>query len=105
VIVGAASAIQVWTLVVATLAVLASVGGIIANAQMSARSEHQTWKRDLRSQYYTALDDEVENVKRTLGKSPSPSKQEKIEAFYLLYPKMTNVTTYGTSEVWKDPVF
>ena len=101
---GTVSAIQFWTLIVAILAVLSSVAGIFINANLNSRSEHQTWKRDLRSQYYSALDDEVQNFKLTIARSPAPTQQEKLEAFYLLYPKITNVTTYGTLSV-RDAAF
>jgi hypothetical protein len=98
------SGIQIATLIVAILAVLASLGGAYLNSRLSERSEHRTWQRDLRNQYYSALDDEVQNFKLTIAKSPAPTQQEKFEAFYLLYPKISNVTTYGTVSI-RDAAF
>jgi len=101
---GTTTGIEIATLIVAILAVLSTIAGIFISANLNSRSEHRTWKRDLRSQYYSALDDEVQNLRRTIAKSPSPSELEKREAFYLLYPKISNVTTYGTVSV-RDAAF
>jgi hypothetical protein len=48
-----ASAIQIWTLAVAGLAVGTSLAGIFINAFLVRRSEHKTWQRDLRIRIYT----------------------------------------------------
>ena len=50
---GAASTIQIATLVVAGLAVGTSLAGIFINAFLTRRSEHKTWQRDLRIRIYT----------------------------------------------------
>jgi hypothetical protein len=98
------SSIQYWTLFVAILAVMASVFGIFFSAHLNARSEYQIWKRDRRSQYHSELDVEAQIFKRAISKSPPPTRGERLEAFYNLYPKMTNVSTYGTVDV-RDAAF
>lgn len=99
-----ASGIQIATLIVAIFAVIASLGGAILTSHLGARSEHRTWKRDLRTQYYSAFDDEVQNFKITIARSPVPTQQERYQAFYLLYPRISNVTTYGAVSV-RDAAF
>jgi hypothetical protein len=101
---GTTTGIQVATLIVAILAVVASIGGILVSSHLSSRAEHRSWKRDLRSQYYSALDDEVQTLKLMLGQSPPPTRDQKLAAFYRLYPLIANVTTYGTVSV-RDAAF
>jgi hypothetical protein len=47
------SGIQIWTLVVAALAVLFSLGGIAASALFTRRIEHRQWVRDLKFTSYS----------------------------------------------------
>ncbi len=54
-ILASASPIQVWTLIVAGLAVVASVAGILVSAFLSRQSEQKVWRRDLRVRLYSDL--------------------------------------------------
>ena len=66
-IVAGASAVQIATLVVAGLAVAASVVGIVLNTYFSSRSEHQAWKRDLRVRKYSDCIEAAEKLFTLLG--------------------------------------
>lgn len=97
----AASGIQVATLVVAGLAVVASITGIFFNARLSARSEHSVWQRDLRIQLYGALASSAERFTVLLSKHPASTLKERMIAHEDVFQKLTEVSTYGSIEVRK----
>jgi len=80
----ATSAIQVWTLVIAALAVVASVTVGALTVSMTRRSEHTVWLRDLRVRLYSdcmmAANEYLKRV--TVEEVSAPPQQEGSESAY-----------------------
>ncbi len=109
------SAIQIWTLILAGLAVAASIGGTIYNAKTASASEHKVWQRDLRVRIYsecTAVAEEfvtlltsfAANVHQSKRSQASHSKEvEQIrrvaELRIELMTKTDEVQTFGAKTV------
>jgi hypothetical protein len=95
------SGIQIWTLVLAGLAVVASIAGTFVSAHLSARSEHDIWQRDLRIQLYAELASTAEAFIDLLMKYPPATFEEKLIANSNLLRKLADVETYGSKDVRK----
>jgi hypothetical protein len=50
----ATSAVQSWTLGIASVAAVAGIAGVVFTAVFAKRSEHETWQRDVRLRLYSA---------------------------------------------------
>jgi hypothetical protein len=95
----ATSGIQLATLSVAALAVITSFAGPYVVARFSVRSEHRVWQRDLRIGIYNRLAAAADEYSFILGRTPPPSREERLSLFYKLAPKASDVDTYGSLEV------
>ena len=109
------SAIQIWTLVVAGLAVVASVAGIFVNARIARKSEHDVWQRDLRvrlysectgkaEEYITLLTSYASNVHRTYRDQASMGLElehlAKVRHLRIdIVNKVNEVQTFGSNDV------
>lgn len=60
--------IEVATLVIAAIAALASILGVIINAVLAKRHNHRIWLRDLRVQIYSQTIESAERFSSALGK-------------------------------------
>ncbi len=115
VMISAVSTIQIWTLIVAGLAAIFSLGSAIYTGWVSQRSEHRVWQRDLRVRIYsecTAVAEEFitlltsfsANAHRTYRDQASHNEElehlTKVRQFRIdLVNKINEVQTFGANEV------
>lgn len=106
-LIGAVDAVQVWTLVVATLAVAASLGGIFMRAHLSRRSEKGVWVRDFRLRLYGEATITAERwianlVAETRAGKARLDDSDKGDLYLELDARLSEVVTFGADEVAKQ---
>lgn len=96
---GNTSAISIWTLAIAAIAAISSIGGVIWHAKFSERSETEVWQRNLRVQVYGALASEAEIFSTMTTAYPPTSRSQLMDQIQVLSSRLSDVTTFGATEV------
>ena len=106
-LIGAADAVQVWTLIGAALAVAASLGGILMSAHLSRRSEKGVWVRDFRLRLYGEATITAERwianlVAEAREDTAGLDVSDRGDLYLELEARLSEVVTFGADEVAKQ---
>ena len=106
-LIGAADAVQVWTLIGAALAVAASLGGILMSAHLSRRSEKGVWVRDFRLRLYGEATITAERwianlVAEARADTAGLDVSDRGDLYLELEARLSEVVTFGADEVAKQ---
>lgn len=104
-LIGVADAVQVWTLIVAALAVTASLGGILMSAHLSRRSEKGVWVREFRLRLYGEAAITAERWIANLvaeARGAGLDVSDRGDLYLELEARLSEVVTFGADEVAKE---